>query len=68
MYNAPATNAKKIGLDYVYVGNMPAEHMENTYCHKCNELVIERVGYSIISMNLDKGNCAKCNEKIPGRY
>jgi len=54
---------KKAGLKYVYTGNLPGDRGENTYCPKCGELVIERIGYQI--KRFDKnGRCQKCGEKI----
>ncbi|MDO8740297.1 MAG: AmmeMemoRadiSam system radical SAM enzyme [Candidatus Woesearchaeota archaeon] len=58
--------AKKVGLNYVYVGNVANEY-NNTYCPKCKKLLIERTGFfSVLSNNLVKGKCADCKEKIPG--
>jgi pyruvate formate lyase activating enzyme len=54
---------KKTGLKYVYAGNIPGSFMENTYCSKCNELLIERIGFYV--KRLDKnGNCVKCGKKL----
>lgn len=57
--------AKKIGLNYVYIGNVYVEGGENTVCPKCEEVVIERVGFSVASNKLKNGKCS-CGEKIPG--
>jgi len=58
---------KKAGLRYVYVGNVVLPEKENTYCPKCGECVIERIGYSV--NNLLKGNkCGECGEVIFGRF
>jgi len=54
---------KKMGLKYVYTGNLPGDEGENTYCPKCGELVIERLGYSIKRFDKD-GKCPKCGEKL----
>jgi len=54
------------GLRYVYIGNVPVEGGENTYCYECQELVIERSGYAIRSFNLKDGRCPKCQAKIDG--
>jgi len=41
--------------------------MENTYCPHCNELLIERVGYTINKKILTPtGTCPKCGELIAG--
>jgi pyruvate formate lyase activating enzyme len=57
--------AKKLGIKYVYIGNMYTEDGENTRCSKCNELLVERSGYSIVANNI-KANKCQCKEKIAG--
>jgi len=54
---------KKIGLKYVYAGNLPADSRENTYCPKCKELNIKRIGYEIERFDKD-GRCQKCGENL----
>ncbi len=60
---------KEEGLHYVYAGNLPGMvgDFENTRCPKCNELVIERWGYKILSYSLtDEGTCPRCSTPIAG--
>jgi pyruvate formate lyase activating enzyme len=57
---------KKAGLNYVYTGNILDDEHSNTYCPKCNTLLIKRSGYSISIENIKNGKCLKCNEKIAG--
>ncbi|MDO5518063.1 MAG: AmmeMemoRadiSam system radical SAM enzyme [Clostridium sp.] len=53
--------AKKY-LKYVYIGNVQGTD-NNTYCPKCNELLIKRDGYSThVLMHEDK--CPSCGYKI----
>lgn len=52
------------GLYFVYVGNVPGHEGENTYCHNCGRLVIDRVGFAIASMNLAGGACAFCGHDL----
>jgi pyruvate formate lyase activating enzyme len=62
---------KKAGLRYVYAGNLPGQvgDLENTRCYKCQELLIERYGYLILSYNLTpNGCCPSCGTTIPGRW
>lgn len=57
------------GLHYVYAGNAAGRvgRYENTYCHSCEELLIERIGYVIQSYNITSdGQCPKCSQSIPG--
>ena len=58
--------ARDVGLKFVYIGNIPGHQGENTYCPACHKLLIERVGYSILANNLNKGRCKFCRRKIPG--
>ncbi len=58
--------ARDVGLKFVYIGNIPGHQGENTYCPACHKLLIERVGYSILSNNLEKGRYKFCRRKIPG--
>ena len=58
-------DALRKGLRYVYVGNVPGEGGENTYCPECGELLIERVGYR--TTNKVKGErCFNCESMIEG--
>jgi pyruvate formate lyase activating enzyme len=57
------------GLRYVYAGNQPGRvgRWENTYCHNCDELLVERYGYIIRKARVTpEGLCPKCATRIPG--
>ena len=56
------------GLHYVYAGNIPGavRNFENTYCHSCDELLIERWGFNVRKNRLKDGHCPKCETSIPG--
>jgi pyruvate formate lyase activating enzyme len=74
--DAPRTSARilrrarqigiEAGLRYVYEGNIPGEGGENTYCHGCGELLIERFGFSIRENRIEQGRCRTCSAKIDG--
>jgi pyruvate formate lyase activating enzyme len=76
MMDRPATPAATLrrareigltaGLRYVYVGNIPGEGSENTYCYACQEPVIERRGYIIRGYHLEEGRCPRCRAEIDG--
>ncbi len=53
------------GLKFVYIGNVPGEGGENTYCPECKEVIIDRVGYSAV-VKLENGSCYKCKTLIDG--
>jgi len=56
------------GIRYVYVGNASYREGNNTYCHNCKKLLIERLGYIIPTYNLDGERCKYCRTVIPGRW
>ena len=58
--------AMRAGLHYVYVGNVPGDEGENTYCPKDGTLLIRRSGYQIVEYNLIRGRCPVCGTRIPG--
>ncbi len=60
--------AMKEGIHYVYLGNVPGHEGCNTYCHNCGKILIERKGYILRQVNLDKDRCKFCNAQIPGRW
>lgn len=57
---------KEEGLKFVYLGNVPGDPAESTYCPKCGEAMIKRWGYRILENRLKKGKCGSCGEEIPG--
>lgn len=54
------------GINYVYIGNVPGNKAENTYCPKCGYAVIRRSGYTIAGNELSNGKCPKCGFEIAG--
>ncbi|MDR4505591.1 MAG: AmmeMemoRadiSam system radical SAM enzyme [Candidatus Scalindua sp.] len=61
--------ARKIGVEeglkYVYTGNVPGHKWENTYCHECGKMLIERAGFSVITSFLENLMCPQCGFRIP---
>jgi pyruvate formate lyase activating enzyme len=65
MMHAPPTSiatlrrAREIGLAaglrYVYEGNIPGSGGENTYCHKCGAVLIERYGFFVRANRIQEG-------------
>ena len=54
------------GMHYVYIGNVPGSEAENTFCHHCNELLIERKGFRIIQNNVESNSCQACGGSVAG--
>jgi len=61
--------ARRVGLKYVYIENLPGHEANNTYCHHCRELLVQRVGFKMIRNTLiSGGHCPKCRRSIPGEW
>jgi len=54
------------GLKHVYVGNLPGEQGENTFCSQCGHLLIERAGYTIMQNRITGGKCPDCGLLMDG--
>lgn len=59
-----ASDAKRVGLRYPYIGNIWGSKYENTYCYNCSQPVIERTGIFVNKINLDNDRCPNCSFKI----
>ena len=62
---------RRAGLKYIYAGNLPGQvgELENTRCHNCGKVLIERYGYLIVGYHLNPdGSCPGCSTAIPGRW
>ncbi len=57
--------AKKEGMRFVYTGNVPGHKYENTYCPKCNSLLIDRTGFRVSAIRIKDGKCPQCGEGVP---
>jgi pyruvate formate lyase activating enzyme len=54
------------GLHYVYTGNIRGDEGENTLCHKCGKVLIERYGFSIGHYGIKSGRCPGCQTPVAG--
>ena len=66
-----AAIGREAGLRYVYAGNLPGRvgDLEDTRCHHCGELLIQRLGYLIEQYKLTpEGSCPACHTALPGRW
>jgi len=55
--------AKGLGMNYVYLGNV-YDGRNNTYCPKCDKLLIERIGMSTLECKVRDERCPFCGAKI----
>jgi pyruvate formate lyase activating enzyme len=56
------------GLWYAYVGNVPGHRWENTSCHVCGHLLVERCAFGVIRNEIADGACPRCGVRIPGEW
>lgn len=57
---------RQAGLRYVYVGNMPDAHLEDTACPNCGQTVIARWGFWVRERHTHDGKCGYCHTPIDG--
>jgi len=58
--------ARKEGVAYPYLGNVQGHKCENTYCPRCGDMLIQRLGYTIIQYKVTQDKkCPKCGQNIP---
>jgi pyruvate formate lyase activating enzyme len=55
---------KRVGLRFVYVGNLPGHAAENTVCYSCGKTVVHRVGYHTAIRGLDDSKCHFCGAEL----
>lgn len=58
--------AGNAGMKYIYIGNLPDLHKENTHCPNCKRMVVERIGYVVEKNFIHNGQCGFCGEPIAG--
>lgn len=62
--------ARRIGIEaglyYVYIGNVPGRGGENTHCHKCGALLIERTGFHVRHNIVENDHCPQCQATVYG--
>ena len=58
--------AQSKGISFVYLGNVPGHPLENTYCPKCQKLLIKRTAYQIeVLYDVKTQCCPSCGKNIP---
>lgn len=61
--------ALETGIKYPLIGNVWGHPRESTFCPKCGNKVISRIGFEIKEVNLTPdGKCNKCGFPIAGRW
>lgn len=55
---------KKAGLKFIYIGNVPGNKSESTFCYSCGKLVVQRVGYQTKVVGLNGSKCKFCSAEL----
>lgn len=55
---------KKVGLQFVYIGNVQGHPARNTVCPNCGRTVIERGEVKVDPLWVTDGRCATCGEEL----
>ena len=58
--------AIKLGLKYVYTGNIIDEVGSTTYCPECKKPLVKRTAFYLVENKIVDGKCPYCNTKIAG--
>ncbi len=59
---------RRAGLNHIYVGNVPGNDHNSTYCPQCGHTVIERLGFAVGEVLLRGGVCQDCGKAVAGRF
>lgn len=57
--------ARNQGLGFAYLGNVPGHRAESTWCPDCGQLLVERSGWGVTEVRLEKGHCTACGYALP---
>jgi pyruvate formate lyase activating enzyme len=63
---ARAVAVDKVGLKFVYIGNVPGHKYNSTFCPGCGKALIERTHFEVHSNIIRAGKCPNCHIEIPG--
>jgi len=58
--------AMEEGLQFVYIGNVPGHQGANTFCPRCDRMIIRRAGFMVVENKVENGACPYCGAPIPG--
>jgi len=52
-------------LRFVYLGNVPDEEKNSTFCPSCGKLLVRRSGYTVKIAGLEGNRCRFCQTELP---
>ena len=56
----------KAGIKYVYTGNVPGQPGEQTLCHQCGKVLIDRWGFTVQKNQISNNRCPFCDAVVEG--
>ncbi len=56
----------EVGLQFVYVGNVPGHRYDQTVCPSCGAMLIRRRGFEVLSNAIREGKCTQCGAPVAG--
>jgi len=59
---------KKVGLKFIYAGNVPGHKSETTICYSCGKTVVQRHGYQTTVAGLKSSRCKFCGAELNFKY
>jgi len=60
--------AKKAGLKFVYMGNVPGQGLADTNCPSCRHMLIQRKQFAVYCNNVKDGRCKYCGGPVAGAW
>ncbi|MGQ9583098.1 MAG: radical SAM protein [Thermoplasmatota archaeon] len=58
--------ARRAGVRFPYVGNLPGHRWESTWCPSCGRLLVLRDGPQVLEYLISRDNtCPRCGERVP---
>ncbi len=55
---------KRVGLKFIYAGNVPGHHSESTICYSCGKTNVQRSGYHTQLVGLESSLCRFCGAEL----
>lgn len=60
--------ARREGIRYVYIGNVPGHEFNSTFCPRCKKKIISRLHFAVLDVALKNGQCKHCGYPVPGLW
>ncbi len=58
--------AMNYGIHYAYIGNVPGNEGNNTFCPSCKRVIIKRTFFFVLENHIINGKCEYCKLPIAG--